>query len=237
MTLASRSIAPASTAVTLRERPAVAAAAAAGGGSGSGAGGVLQQRVDLLESANASLRRTVLRLQSEVATTRRLAYHDPLTGLPNRHLLRDRLEQGAMRASRDGTRVALVMLDLDQFKAVNDELGHEAGDRLLCEVAERLQSCTRGADTVCRYGGDEFIVMLPGVTGNQEVERVTQKIRACIAGQPFDLEGRNVRIGVSVGVAMLRPGDLGTEKLFRDADRAMYRAKFAARVGQSARAG
>ncbi len=197
---------------------------------GATADDALQQRVDLLESVNASLRRAVLRLQSEVATTRRLAYHDPLTGLPNRHLLRDRLEHGAVRASREGTRVALLLLDLDHFKDVNDELGHEAGDRLLCDVAERLQDCTRGADTVCRYGGDEFVVMLPGVTGVEEVERVARKIRACINDVPFAIDGRRVHIGVSVGVAMLRPGDIGTEHLIRDADRAMYDAKLAARA-------
>ncbi len=190
----------------------------------------LDERIALLESVNASLRRTITRLQGEVATTRRLAYHDALTGLPNRHLLKDRLDQGVMRASREGTQVALLLLDLDRFKSVNDELGHEAGDELLREVAERLQRCTRGADTVCRYGGDEFVVMLPGVTGAEEVEHVAQKIRACIDDLPFDIDGRAVRIGVSIGLAMLRPGDAPVERLIRDADREMYSAKAAARA-------
>lgn len=190
----------------------------------------LGERLELLESVNASLRRSIIRLQGEVATTRRLAYHDALTGLPNRHLLKDRLDQGVMRASREGTQVALLLVDLDRFKSVNDELGHDAGDELLCEVAERLQRCTRGADTVCRYGGDEFVVMLPGVTSVEEAEHVAQKIRACIDGQPFEIDGREVRIGVSVGLAMLRPGDAALERLFRDADRAMYSAKAAARA-------
>jgi len=198
--------------------------------------GDLQVRVDLLESANARLRRSIVRLQGEVAQTRQLAYHDPLTGLPNRHLLHDRLDQGVMRATREGTQVALLLLDLDRFKQVNDDLGHAAGDALLCEVAERLLRCTRGADTVCRHGGDEFIVMLPGVTSVEEVESVAQKIRACL-DLPFTVDGRLVRIGVSVGVAMLRPGDAGIERLFRDADRAMYRAKFATRAAQVPGAG
>jgi diguanylate cyclase (GGDEF)-like protein len=188
------------------------------------------ERLAVLESVNASLRRTIVRLQGEIATTRRLAYHDALTGLPNRHLLKDRLDQGVLRASREGTQVALLLLDLDRFKSVNDELGHEAGDELLCEVAERLQHCTRGADTVCRYGGDEFVVMLPGVTSREEAEHVAQKIRACIDDVPFDIDGRTVRIGVSVGLAMLRPGDAALERLIRDADRAMYGAKAAARA-------
>jgi diguanylate cyclase (GGDEF)-like protein len=193
--------------------------------------GDLQHRLELLESVNASLRRSIVRLQGEVATTRRLAYHDALTGLPNRHLLRDRLDQGVLRASREGTQVALLLIDLDRFKSVNDELGHDAGDQLLCEVAERLLRCTRGADTVCRYGGDEFVVMLPGVTAAEEAEHVAQKIRACIDHVPFAIEGRAVKIGASVGVAMLRPGDAAIERLIRDADRAMYRAKYAARAG------
>jgi two-component system cell cycle response regulator len=127
--------------------------------------------------------------------------------------------------------VALLLIDLDRFKSVNDELGHDAGDQLLCEVAERLLRCTRGADTVCRYGGDEFVVMLPGVTAAEEAEHVAQKIRACIDHVPFAIEGRAVKIGASVGVAMLRPGDAAIERLIRDADRAMYRAKYAARAG------
>ena len=195
----------------------------------------LDERLELLESVNASLRRAITRLQGEVATTRRLAYHDALTGLPNRHLLRDRLDQGVMRASREGTQVALLLLDLDRFKSVNDELGHAAGDELLCEVAERLQACTRGADTVCRYGGDEFIVMLPGVTSREEAEHVAQKIRACIDEVPFDIDGRAVRIGISIGLAMLRPGDAAVERLIRDADRAMYSAKATARAMASRR--
>jgi diguanylate cyclase (GGDEF)-like protein len=197
------------------------------------ADGGLAERVELLESVNASLRRTITRLQGEVAVTRRLAYHDALTGLPNRHLLRDRLDQGVLRAAREGRQVALLLLDLDRFKSVNDTLGHEAGDQLLREVAWRLQACTRGADTVCRWGGDEFVVMLPNVVNVQEAEHVAQKIRACIDA-PFQLGGEQVRVGVSVGVAMLDPGDAAIERLFRDADRAMYRAKRAARA-QAAR--
>ena len=127
-----------------------------------------RQRIAMLESVNASLRRTIAQLQGEIAVTRQLAYHDPLTGLPNRHLLRDRLAQGVSRAAREGRRVALLMLDLDGFKSVNDTLGHAAGDELLREVAWRLQGCTRGADTVCRWGGDEFIVMLRDVAAAEE---------------------------------------------------------------------
>lgn len=191
----------------------------------------LQQRIDLLESVNASLRRSIVRLQGEVAQTRQLAYHDALTGLPNRHLLRDRLDQQVQRASREGTRIALLLLDLDRFKQVNDELGHAVGDALLCDVAARLLRCTRGADTLCRYGGDEFIVMLPGVASVEEAEHVAQKVRACLE-PPFMLAGRRLQVGVSIGLAMLCPGDTGIDRLLRDADRAMYRAKFATRLAQ-----
>jgi diguanylate cyclase (GGDEF)-like protein len=199
------------------------------GTAGSGLPAEARERIEMLESVNASLRRTIAKLQGEITVTRRLAYHDALTGLPNRHLLRDRLEQGARRAAREGRSIALLLLDLDRFKAVNDSLGHEAGDQLLREVAWRLQGCTRGADTVCRWGGDEFIVMLPNVACRDEVERVARKIEACIDA-PFEIRGESVHVGVSVGVAMLDPEDGAIERLIRDADRAMYRAKRAARA-------
>ena len=187
-----------------------------------------RQRIGMLESVNASLRRTIAQLQGEVAVTRQLAYHDALTGLPNRHLLRDRLSQGVHRAAREGRRVALLMLDLDDFKSVNDTLGHAAGDELLREVAWRLQGCTRGADTVCRWGGDEFIVMLPNVATIEEAELVAQKIRGCIAA-PVHLGDTSLAIGISIGIALLDPGDTAIERVIRDADRAMYCAKRLAR--------
>lgn len=187
-----------------------------------------RQRIGMLESVNASLRRTIAQLQGEVAVTRQLAYHDALTGLPNRHLLRDRLAQGVSRAAREGCRVALLMLDLDEFKSVNDTLGHAAGDELLRELAWRLQGCTRGADTVCRWGGDEFIVMLPNVASAEEAERVAQKIRGCLSA-PVQIGEATLQVGVSIVIAVLDPGDTAIERVIQDADRAMYRAKRLAR--------
>lgn len=197
--------------------------------------GGLAERLEILQSANASLRRTVARLQNEVAVARQLAYHDALTGLPNRHLLRDRLEQGVQRAAREGHRIALLLLDLDGFKAVNDCFGHEVGDLLLREVAARLRSCTRGVDTVCRWGGDEFVVMLPNVFGADEAEYVADKIRACLT-TPFQLGDDVVQVGVSIGMAMLDPGDPALERLIRDADRAMYQVKRGAASAHAAAA-
>src|ERR1700756_1647387 len=109
---------------------------------------------EMLAESNARLLRRVAQLECEVAQAHHFAYHDELTGLPNRALLLDRLNQALVRAKRQRKQLALLLLDLDEFKEINDRLGHVAGDKLLREVAERLSSCIRGSDTACRYGGD-----------------------------------------------------------------------------------
>jgi len=155
---------------------------------------------------------------------RRQASHDPLTDLPNRTLFAERLDRALADARRRDAPVALLFLDLDGFKTVNDTLGHEVGNRLLVAVAGRLRSCVRAADTVARAGGDEFTILLPDPGDAAEAERVAGRIVAALE-RPFAVDGREVRIGASVGVAIAEPGEAGTGDLLRRADAAMYRAK------------
>jgi diguanylate cyclase (GGDEF)-like protein/PAS domain S-box-containing protein len=150
------------------------------------------------------------------------AFHDPLTGLANRTLFRDRVEHALSRAVR-GEYVAILFLDLDDFKTVNDSLGHAAGDRLLEVVATRLLRATRGCDTVARLGGDEFAVLLEGMAGPDDTAPVVERIAAAMR-VPVALHGNEVLVGASVGVVHTRGGETPDE-LLRNADVAMYRAK------------
>jgi diguanylate cyclase (GGDEF)-like protein len=148
------------------------------------------------------------------------AFHDSLTGLPNRLLLIDRLEHALARAARVGTRTAVLFIDLDTFKTVNDSLGHAAGDELLREAAVRLLSCVRAADTAARFGGDEFVVLLEDVD-DERVARVANRILEAM-NEPFTIQGRQVYIGASIGIAA---GSSEADDLLRNADLALYRAK------------
>ncbi|MES2757681.1 MAG: EAL domain-containing protein [Pseudomonadota bacterium] len=153
-----------------------------------------------------------------------LAQHDPLTGLPNRHLLGDRLLKALASAARHGDQVALLFLDLDRFKVINDSLGHRVGDLLLCSVAKRLVSVMREEDTVARLGGDEFVFVIPHFDRAEMPAYVAQKIIWALA-EPHDIEGERFSIGASVGIS-LYPGDATDgELLIRNADSAMYKAK------------
>jgi diguanylate cyclase (GGDEF)-like protein len=129
------------------------------------------------------------------------AFHDGLTGLPNRDLFLDRLQQALDRSSRDGVLRAVLFLDIDNFKVVNDSLGHKAGDELLTVVAGRLRACLRPADTAARLGGDEFVVLLDGVTGVGDANRVAERI-AEVLDSPIELGERQVVVGASVGIAL-----------------------------------
>ncbi len=150
------------------------------------------------------------------------ALHDPLTGLPNRLLLSDRIEQALARSDRAGGGVVVMFLDLDLFKVVNDSLGHHAGDALLVEVATRLQAAVRSGDTLARFGGDEFVVVCEGVDGD-EVGALTSRITNALH-HPFTSHQRHVTVTASIGVALA--DDLSEpHTLLRDADAAMYRAK------------
>lgn len=173
---------------------------------------------------------------------RRLAFYDPLTELPNRRLLNDRLSQTMATGQRTGKFSALLFLDLDNFKPLNDGYGHEAGDRLLLEVAERLKSGLREQDTVARVGGDEFVVLLNELSSDRDASQaqasvVAEKIRDVVAA-PYQLSIKRTgvpdeliqhRCTVSIGALLFLGQLIGRETLFQGADKAMYEAKAAGR--------
>ncbi len=152
------------------------------------------------------------------------ARHDPLTGLPNRVLFQERLEQAARRAARAGHRGGVLFIDLDDFKLVNDSLGHQAGDELLVDVGRRLRACVRELDTPSRLSGDEFALLLEPVLEPTDALRVAERVRDSLK-EPISIEGRRVVPRASIGLAISEPGGAGADTLLRDADVAMYRAK------------
>ena len=153
-----------------------------------------------------------------------LAHHDALTGLPNRSLLRGRLAQALNSAARAGDRVAVLFVDLDRFKHINDSLGHLVGDRLLMEVANRLAALIRESDTVSRQGGDEFVVVLAAVRDLDAVRRLAARILEEIAA-PFLIDGHSLAISASVGIALYPDDDADLDGLLRKADLALYVSK------------
>lgn len=167
-------------------------------------------------------------LGEERARYERLASHDALTGLPNRRLFLDRLEQAITQAHRRRERVALLYLDLDGFKDVNDALGHDVGDALLEAVARRLEQAVRAADTVARLGGDEFAVVLQEVSSDDDARQVAEKLIESLDA-PFVLRGRSLAITASIGVALYPRDARLTDGLMKAADVAMYRVKDAGR--------
>jgi diguanylate cyclase (GGDEF)-like protein/PAS domain S-box-containing protein len=158
----------------------------------------------------------------------RLALYDGLTGLPNRTLLVDRLEQALETACRNETSVSVVFLDLDGFKCVNDTQGHAVGDQLLQAVASRLLSCVRRSDTVCRYGGDEFVILLADVARASDAALCADKMIMLI-NESFEIGGQRLRLGASVGIASYPEHAREAGLLIKYADIAMYRAKFSGR--------
>jgi diguanylate cyclase (GGDEF)-like protein len=185
---------------------------------------------DELEEVGASLNAMAGRLhvargelEERNAELARLAFRDPLTTLANRTLFRERVEHALVSGSRRPEEVAVLFIDLDEFKGVNDTLGHAAGDRLLVDVAARLLSATRGSDTVARLGGDEFAILLDSVRSVDDSIIVAQRALAAFH-TPFTLAGKTVHVAISVGIACGRGGE-STDELLRNADVAMYRAK------------
>ncbi len=157
-------------------------------------------------------------------TIRHLAFYDPLTNLPNRALFRDRLKQAINQAERNKKLLAVLFLDLDRVKIINDTLGHDIGDRLLVGVARRLEECLREGDSIARLGGDEFIVLLPGVNQMDDVVKLTEKILGSLK-PAFNLDGHELFITASVGISIYPHDGEDANTLLRNADSALYRAK------------
>jgi diguanylate cyclase (GGDEF)-like protein len=170
-----------------------------------------------------ALKHAAERARASVQLTHQ-ALHDPLTGLPNRALFMDRLRVALDRCRRSGTSVAVLFLDVDDFKQVNDSLGHSAGDRVLVGLADRLRSLLRPMDTVCRYGGDEFTLLFEDLENEREVVLIAERINHA-AALPIALEGGQASVTVSIGVAVVTDPDIAADTVIREADAAMYRAK------------
>ena len=162
-----------------------------------------------------------------------LAQHDSLTGLPNRMLFHDRLDQALRLARRKHGQLAVLLLDLDRFKTINDTLGHEAGDRLLQQTADRLRTCVRDSDTLARLGGDEFVIIQMDLQDRADAEALAERINHAFR-QTFNLAGQSVHVGTSIGITVGAPKRQGTEsagELLRQADLALYQAKLDTRGG------
>jgi diguanylate cyclase (GGDEF)-like protein/PAS domain S-box-containing protein len=186
------------------------------------------ERTAELAGANALLQGEIVERRQAEARVHHMAYHDSLTGLPNRALLSDRLDRAMLAAQRSERRLAVMFIDLDRFKTINDSLGHMTGDQLLKEVASRLCRAVRASDTVARLGGDEFVVLVPGIRTAEEATQVAEKIIEALSAS-FPLEGRTLHITPSIGICVY-PDDGGdVETLMRHADAAMYHAKASGR--------
>jgi diguanylate cyclase (GGDEF)-like protein len=166
----------------------------------------------------------VTEMEAELYRLQHQAFHDPLTGLPNRALLNDRLTQAIAQAQRTSRRVAVLFLDLDRFKPINDLHGHENGDRVLKEVARRLSAPLRSADTLARLGGDEFVAVIPQIENPAAIGAIIEKLQAALRA-PFSIDGQRVHLGVSVGCAVFPDDGLSPEALLESADAAMYQHK------------
>ena len=172
----------------------------------------------------AAIYRDITEVRSKDENIRHLAFHDALTGLPNRALLRERLDHAIERARREREGLALMFMDLDRFKAVNDQLGHGAGDLLLQLVAQRVKGHLRGTDTLARLGGDEFVVLLENTSDVDVCTRLAGKIIAALS-EPIDLNGHLAQIGASIGISIFPADGVDVESLLKRADLAMYAAK------------
>ncbi len=182
------------------------------------------ERTAELKSTNEKLEQEVAERKMAEQRAKHLADHDALTGLPNRRLLEDRLTQALARSYRNRKETAVMFVDLDRFKTINDSLGHSVGDELLKEVAKRLVRQLREVDTICRTGGDEFVVVLPEIKRSSDAAAVAQKIIDNLS-QPIRVEERELTVTPSIGIAVFPHDGRDAETLIRNADAAMYHAK------------
>jgi diguanylate cyclase (GGDEF)-like protein len=176
------------------------------------------------ELLGRAIRYAIARKRTEVQS-RLEAMHDPMTGLPNRVLLRDRLGQVLARSRRQFSPFALLFLDLNGFKQINDRHGHAVGDEVLAQVASRIREVVREMDTPARYGGDEFLVLCEQIRSEEEAIEIAERIAAKI-GEPLSIDGNDLTVGVSIGIAIVPPSaKTDADALIREADLAMYGAK------------
>ena len=184
----------------------------------------VMQRTSELEIANAELATSKSQAEAVAKRMEYHAHHDALTGLPNRLLLNDRIIAELAHARRQHGRLALLFLDLDRFKIINDSLGHAVGDQLLRVIARRLGNCVREEDTVARLGGDEFMVLLPRISGSSDAGRIARKVIDCLVN-PISCNGHELHITTSVGISIYPHDGTDAETLIKHADISMYRAK------------
>lgn len=183
-----------------------------------------QQKTEELEAINRCQKKKLIRFARKLVQSHHLGYYDELTNLPNRRLLLNRLKQAMAQSDRRNKQIALLFIDLNKFKSINNKLGHETGDKLLQQFAERLIKSIRCGDTACRYGGDEFVVMLPEIDSIEDAAVVTDKIHSQLA-MPYLVDGAIIEVSASIGTTVYRSDGRDFSELIKHADIAMYLVK------------
>ena len=183
-----------------------------------------QQQIEILKTVNRCQKQKLIRFAKKLVQVQHLGYYDELTNLPNRRLLLNRLKQAMAQSDRQHKQIALLFIDLDKFKGVNDKLGHETGDKLLQQFAERLINSIRYGDTACRYGGDEFVIMLPEIEGVEDATAVTKKICDQLS-MPYLVNGTVIEVTASIGTTVYPADGRNCCELIKHADIAMYLVK------------
>ena len=183
-----------------------------------------QQQIEILKTVNRCQKQKLIRFAKKLVQVQHLGYYDELTNLPNRRLLINRLKQAMAQSDRQHKQIALLFIDLDKFKGVNDKLGHETGDKLLQQFAERLINSIRYGDTACRYGGDEFVIMLPEIEGVEDATAVTKKICDQLS-MPYLVNGTVIEVTASIGTTVYPADGRNCCELIKHADIAMYLVK------------